>query len=55
LDENVELLVRDVRGILSWGAEHKVAFAPEKIEMIHFSRKGGNHAPSCIVNDELTV
>jgi hypothetical protein len=23
--------------------------------MIHFSRKGGNHAPSCIVNDELTV
>jgi hypothetical protein len=55
LDENVELLANDVRGILSWGAEHKVAFAPEKIEMIHFSRKGGNHAPPCIVNNELTV
>jgi hypothetical protein len=37
LDENVKLLARDVRGILSWGAEHKVAFAPKKIEIIHFS------------------
>jgi hypothetical protein len=55
LDENVELLARDIRGILSWGAEYKVAFTPEKIEIIHFSWKGGNHALSCIMNDKLTV
>jgi hypothetical protein len=36
LDENVKLLARDIRGILSWGAKHKVAFALEKIEIIHF-------------------
>jgi hypothetical protein len=55
LDKNVKLLANDVKGILSWGAKHKVAFALEKIEIIHFSWKGGNHAPLCIVNNELTV
>jgi hypothetical protein len=55
LDENVKLLTRDIRGILSWGAEHKIAFAPEKIKIIYFSWKRGNHAPSYIMNDKLTV
>jgi hypothetical protein len=55
LDKNVKLLARDIRGILSWGAEHKIAFVLKKIEIIHFSRKGGNHALSCIVNNELII
>jgi hypothetical protein len=55
LDENVKLLAKDVRGILSWGAEHKVAFAPKKIKIIHFSWKGENHAPPYIMNNKLTV
>jgi hypothetical protein len=42
----------------SWpgGAENKIFFAPEKLEMqIHLTKKSGNHAPQCIVNDELTI
>jgi hypothetical protein len=37
LNKNVKLLARDVKGILSWEAKHKVAFALKKIKIIHFS------------------
>jgi hypothetical protein len=40
---------------LAWGAENKISFAPEKLEMIHLSKKSGDHAPQCIVNGELTI
>jgi len=55
LDRNVELLARDARRILAWGAQNKVAFAPEKLEMIHLTRKSGDYAPPCEVNDSLTI
>jgi hypothetical protein len=37
LNENIKLLTRDVKGILSWEAKHKIAFALKKIEIIYFS------------------
>ncbi|KAJ5032218.1 uncharacterized protein L3040_008827 [Drepanopeziza brunnea f. sp. 'multigermtubi'] len=35
------MLRDDVNSIIEWGNTHKIAFAPEKIEMMHFSRKKG--------------
>ncbi|RAL64745.1 hypothetical protein DID88_001776 [Monilinia fructigena] len=40
---------------MRWGAENKVAFAPEKLEMIHLSRKRNTNAPSIRVSPELTI
>ena len=55
LDDNVRLLAIDVQEIMAWGAENKVFFAPEKLEMIHLTRKTGGHAPQCVVNSDLTI
>ena len=55
LDTNVDLLAKDVQGILDWGAANKVSFAPEKLEMIHITKKPGSYAPTCVVNDDLTI
>ena len=55
LKHNVRLLASDVRDIMAWGANNKIAFAPEKLEMIHLTRKSGELAPPCIVNDGLTI
>src|SRR6201996_9280218 len=55
LKHNVRLLASDVRNIMAWGANSKIAFAPEKLEMIHLTRKSGELAPPCIVNDGLTI
>src|SRR5438045_4383605 len=55
LDTNVNLLASDVQGILAWGADNKIAFAPEKLEMIHLTKKSGTYAPPCIVNDDLMI
>src|SRR5204863_8353035 len=38
LNDNVTLLARDIRDIMAWGAENKIFFAPEKLEMIHLMR-----------------
>nr|UTN00778.1 RNaseH domain of reverse transcriptase [Drepanopeziza brunnea f. sp. 'multigermtubi'] len=51
LDRNIAMLRDDVNSIIEWGNTHKIAFAPEKIEMMHFSRKKGTlartvHGPS---------
>ncbi|QSZ33338.1 hypothetical protein DSL72_002926 [Monilinia vaccinii-corymbosi] len=54
-EENVTKLERDVRQIMQWGAENKIAFAPEKLEMIHLSRKRGLNTPSIKVSPELTI
>jgi ribonuclease HI len=55
LDTNVRLLASDVRDILAWGTDNRIFFAPEKLEMIHLTRKSGNYAPQCVVNDGLTI
>src|SRR5438045_2848325 len=55
LDRNVELLACDVQPIMAWGADNKIAFAPEKLEMIHLTKKSGCYSPPCIINDELTI
>lgn len=55
LEDNVQLLADDVNSIIRWGARNKVAFAPEKLEMIHLTKKNGLAAPPCRVNDELTI
>ncbi|EDN10690.1 predicted protein [Histoplasma mississippiense (nom. inval.)] len=39
LDNNATLLRQDIQSILRWGEINKVAFAPEKLEMIHLTRK----------------
>jgi ribonuclease HI len=55
LDQNVEQLADDIRGILDWGSANKVAFAPEKLEAIHITRRHDNAAPPIRVNNALTI
>ena len=55
LDDNVRLLAEDVRSINAWGEEHKVFFAPEKVELIHLSRQLDTYAPAVVVNDSLSI
>lgn len=55
LDTNVDLIAEDMRSINEWGSTNKVAFAPEKLEMIHLTKQRGNHSPACIVDDNLTI
>ena len=55
LDENVSLLAKNIREILSYGNENKIFFAPEKFELIHVTRKHGNYNPPIVVNEELTI
>ncbi|KAG0155024.1 hypothetical protein PDIDSM_597 [Penicillium digitatum] len=50
-----QLLAKDVQSILAWGEYNKVAFAPEKLEMIHITRHRGDESPSIVVNDRLTI
>jgi ribonuclease HI len=56
LEENTRLLAADVQSIISWGTENKILFAPEKLEMIHITKKHNRIlAPQCVVNNELTI
>src|SRR6201996_2025153 len=55
LDQNVALLAKDVQSIIDWGNDNKIFFAPEKLEMIHLTKKSGDYAPDCTVNDDLTI
>jgi hypothetical protein len=55
LQENVELLARDVQEIIEWGDHNKIFFAPEKLEMIHLTTKKGGLAPTLKVNDNLEI
>lgn len=50
LNTNAELLSQDIHGILLWGEENKISFAPEKVEAMHFSVKRGGGAPPIPVN-----
>ena len=55
LDNNVQLLAKDVGSIIAWGNQNKIAFAPEKLEMIHLTKKTRQHAPPCVVSSDLTI
>jgi ribonuclease HI len=39
LEENAELLGKDLTRVMDWGKENKVALDPKKGEVIHFSRR----------------
>ncbi|RAL58040.1 hypothetical protein DID88_009163 [Monilinia fructigena] len=45
VDINVASLATEIRNIMHWGTRNKIAFAPEKLEMIHLTRKNGSRAP----------
>lgn len=46
LDENAKQLSQDLTQILGWGTEHKVAFDPDKCELLHLTRsKDTTHSP----------
>ena len=55
LEENVELLARDVRGIIQWGNENKIFFTLEKLEMIYLTTRKEASAPILRVNDSLVI
>lgn len=42
---NIQKLEQDLRALLRWSSENKVAFAPEKFEMLHISRKHNRDNP----------
>ncbi|RAL65242.1 hypothetical protein DID88_001348 [Monilinia fructigena] len=41
--------------IEAWGLANKVAFAPEKLEMMHFTRRRHAHAPEAVISPTLTI
>ena len=55
LDKNVELLAADLRHIRAWGVANKVTFALEKQEMIYLTQQNNSYAPSCVVDEQLTI
>ncbi|RAL67274.1 hypothetical protein DID88_008038 [Monilinia fructigena] len=55
LEENVTAITQDVRQIEAWGLANKVAFAPEKLEMMHFTRRRHAHAPEAVISPTLTI
>src|SRR5439155_24665689 len=54
-EESNLLVANDVRDVIQWGDDNRVAFAPEKLEMIHLTRQRGTIALSYVVNDTLTI
>lgn len=54
-EESNSLIAKDVSDVIQWGADNRVAFAPEKLEMIHLTRQRGPTAPPCTVSDTLTI
>jgi hypothetical protein len=40
---------------MAWGADNKIAFAPEKLEMIYITIRRENYSLPCVINDELTI
>jgi hypothetical protein len=44
-----------MRAIDEWGVANKVVFAPEKLEMIHLTRKRGDYSLGCKVSENQTI
>jgi hypothetical protein len=55
LDRNVTLLGEDMRAVNEWGVAHKVVFGPEKLEMIHLTRKREYCPLDCKVSENQTI
>ncbi|RAL66017.1 hypothetical protein DID88_005678 [Monilinia fructigena] len=55
MEENVTAITQDVRRIEAWGLANKVAFAPEKLEMMHFTHGRHAHAPEAVISPTLTI
>ncbi|RAL64638.1 hypothetical protein DID88_001671 [Monilinia fructigena] len=55
VDINVASLATEIRNIMHWGTRNKIAFAPEKLEMIHLTRKNGSRVPDCVVSQDLVI
>ena len=55
LDSCNELIPNDIPQINSWSCNNKIAFAPEKMEMIHLTRQGDGYSPVCVVDNSLTI
>ncbi|KAL1971403.1 hypothetical protein VTN31DRAFT_2379 [Thermomyces dupontii] len=55
LEDNCGLLATDISRILEWGNSNKVAFAPEKLEAIHLTRKRHTRNPLIRIGDQMTI
>ena len=56
LQETTTAIGHDVANILAWGNKHRLAFAPDKLEMVHITNKRKDaDNPTCFVNDTLTI
>lgn len=55
LDDTTAAVEEDIRGILDWGDENKVFFAPEKCEAIHCTREKGKYSPDIAVRDNFII
>jgi len=55
LEDNCTLLAADISKILEWGDSNKVAFAPEKLEAIHLTRKTHTRNPPIRVDNRVTI
>jgi hypothetical protein len=51
IQTNIYKLEEDLRKLLRWSSENKVAFAPEKFEILHISRKHNSDNPPLRVDD----
>ncbi|ESZ92981.1 hypothetical protein SBOR_6647 [Sclerotinia borealis F-4128] len=49
------MLQRTIRQTINWGDQNKIAFAPEKLEMIHLSCRQAIYTPDLVVNENLTI
>jgi hypothetical protein len=55
LEQNIKLLVTDIRLILEYNNKNKIFFAPEKIKIIYFSQKYKIKLLSIIINKNLMI
>jgi hypothetical protein len=55
LEQNIELLVINIRLILEYNNKNKIFFVLEKIKTIYFSRKHKIKLLLIIINKDLTI
>jgi hypothetical protein len=55
LEQNIELLVVNIRLILEYNNKNKIFFVPKKIKIIYFSRKYKIKLLSIIINKDLMI
>lgn len=55
LESNMEVLAEDMALITACSTEHRIAFVPKKMELVHLTRKHHRQAPPVLVNETLTI